>query len=225
MELVPGETLRDLIARACPLPADLAVALIAQVTDALAYAHAQGLVHRDIKPANVLVARRGRRHGAGKGGGLRHRQSGGGGGRGPYCQRDRVGDPQVPGAGAGPGPRAATPAPTFIRSGVVLFEMLAGGPPFKGTTDMATALAHVQQPAPHLDDVRPGLPPGLGGLVDALLVKEPEKRVPSALVLGGALSAISRCLGVPAQSEPGAYLQIGPGAARQPRLRPQGSGR
>ena len=78
---------------------------------------------------------------------------------------------------------------------------------------MATALAHVQQPAPHLDAVRPGLPPGLGGLVDALLVKEPEKRVPR-LVLGGALSAISRSLGVPAQSEPGAYLQIGPGAGQ-----------
>jgi eukaryotic-like serine/threonine-protein kinase len=43
MELVPGETLRDLIARACPLQPALAVALVAQVTDALAYAHAQGL--------------------------------------------------------------------------------------------------------------------------------------------------------------------------------------
>ena len=46
MELVPGETLRDLIARAAPLRPDLAVAIAAQVADALAYAHAQGLVPR-----------------------------------------------------------------------------------------------------------------------------------------------------------------------------------
>ena len=210
MELVPGETLRDLIARACPLPPELAVALIAQVTDALAYAHAQGLVHRDIKPANVLL-----------------RDEGGG------MVRVKVADFGIAKAAAAAGGDLTasgtvlgTPkylAPEQVQGhepdgradlyslGVVLFEMLAGGPPFKGTTDMATALAHVQQPAPHLDDVRPGLPPGLGDLVDALLIKEPEKRVPSALVLGGALAAISRSLGVPAQSEPGAYLQIGPG--------------
>ena len=223
MELVPGETLRDLIARACPLPADLAVALIAQVTDALAYAHAQGLVHRDIKPANVLL-----------------RDEGGG------MVRVKVADFGIAKAAAAAGgdltasgtvlgtPKYLAPEQVQGREpdaradlyslGVVLFEMLAGGPPFKGTTDMATALAHVQQPAPHLDDVRPGLPPGLGGLVDALLVKDPEKRVPSALVLGGALSAISRSLGVPAQSEPGAYLQIGPGAGQAASARPQWSG-
>jgi eukaryotic-like serine/threonine-protein kinase len=211
MELVPGETLRDLMARACPLPPDLAVALAAQVTDALAYAHAQGLVHRDIKPANVLL-----------------RDEGGG------MVRVKVADFGIAKAAAAAGGDLTatgtvlgTPkylAPEQVQGhepdaradlysvGVVLFEMLAGGPPFKGTTDMATALAHVQQPPPRLDDLRPGLPPGLGELVDALLVKDPDKRVPSALVLGGALTAISRSLGVPAQSEPGAYLHIGLGA-------------
>ena len=213
MELVPGETLRDLMARACPLPPDLAVALVAQVTDALAYAHAQGLVHRDIKPANVLL-----------------RDEGGG------MVRVKVADFGIAKAAAAAGGDLTasgtvlgTPkylAPEQVQGhepdaradlyslGVVLFEMLAGAPPFKGTTDMATALAHVQQPAPRVDDVRPGLPPGLGDLVDALLVKEPDKRVPSALVLGGALTAISRSLGMPAQSEPGAYLHIGSGPAR-----------
>ena len=211
MELVPGETLRDLIARACPLQPELAVALVAQVTDALAYAHAQGLVHRDIKPANVLL-----------------RDEGGG------MVRVKVTDFGIAKAAAAAGADLTatgtvlgTPkylAPEQVQGhepdaradlyslGVVLFEMLAGGPPFKGTTDMATALAHVQQPAPHLDDLRPGLPPGLGDLVDALLVKDPEKRVPSALVLGGALMAISKSLGMPAQSQPGAYLQLGPAA-------------
>jgi eukaryotic-like serine/threonine-protein kinase len=223
MELVPGETLRDLMARACPLPPDLAVALVAQVTDALAYAHAQGLVHRDIKPANVLL-----------------RDEGGG------MVRVKVADFGIAKAAAAVGgdltasgtvlgtPKYLAPEQVQGREpdaradlyslGVVLFEMLAGAPPFKGTTDMATALAHVQQPPPRVDDVMPGLPPGLGNLVDALLVKEPEKRVPSALVLGGALTAFSRSLGMPAQSEPGAYLHIGPGSARAASARSQSVG-
>lgn len=209
MELVPGETLRDLIARACPVPPELAVPLIAQVADALAYAHAQGLVHRDIKPANVLL-----------------RDEGGGMARVKVTDFGIAKATEAAGADlTATGTVLGTPkylAPEQVQGrepdaradlysvGVVLFEMLAGGPPFKGTTDMATALAHVQQPPPHLDDLRPGLPPGLSGLVDALLVKDPEKRVPSALVLGGALMNISKTLGVPAQSQPGAYLQLGP---------------
>jgi eukaryotic-like serine/threonine-protein kinase len=211
MELVPGETLRDLMVRVRPLGPDLAVAIIAQVTDALAYAHAQGLVHRDIKPANVLL-----------------RDEGGG------MVRVKVADFGIAKATAAAGgdltasgtvlgtPKYLAPEQVQGREpdaradlysvGVVLFEMLAGEPPFKATTDMATALAHVQQPAPHLDQCRPGLPPGLSDLVNALLEKDPDKRVPSALVLGGALMQVRKSLGGPVQVEPGAYLRIGLGA-------------
>jgi hypothetical protein len=92
--------------------------------------------------------------------------------------------------------------------GVVLFEMLAGRPPFSASTEMATALAHVQEPVPDIDEVRPDLPEGLGELVGSLLVKDPRYRLASALALGGSLTSIRKGMGVAAQNEPGDYLNL-----------------
>ena len=147
MELVPGETLRDLISRAAPLSPQLATAIAAQVADALAYAHAQGLVHRDIKPANVLLRD-----------------------EGPDVVRVKVADFGIAKAAATAGgdltasgtvlgtPKYLSPEQVqgkepdaradLYSLGVVLFEMLAGRPPFQENTDMATALAQVQKAVP-----------------------------------------------------------------------------
>ena len=67
---------------------------------------------------------------------------------------------------------------------------------------MATALAHVQQPVPALGKLVPGLPAELSDLVGALLTKDPAQRVPSALVLGGALAGPGRWADRPPPSEP-----------------------
>ncbi len=209
MELVPGETLRDLIARAAPLSPQLATAIAAQVADALAYAHAQGLVHRDIKPANVLLRDEGpdvvrvkvadfgiAKAAATAGGDLT--ASGTVLGTPKYLSPEQV-------QGKEPDPRA-----DLYSLGVVLFEMLAGRPPFQENTDMATALAQVQKAVPPLGELVPGLPEPLTDLVAALLAKDPARRVPSALVLGSALANVRRALGgSEALPEPGANLHTG----------------
>src|SRR5262249_43788974 len=59
MELLPGMSLEQLVARYGPLPPERAVHFLTQVCDALSEAHALGLIHRDVKPANVFAARRG----------------------------------------------------------------------------------------------------------------------------------------------------------------------
>ncbi len=194
MELVPGETLRDLIGRAAPLSPQLATAISGQVADALAYAHAQGLVHRDIKPANVLLRDEGSgmvrvkvadfgiaKAAATAGGDLT--ASGTVLGTPKYLSPEQV-------QGKEPDPRA-----DLYSLGVVLFEMLAGRPPFRENTDMATALAQVQQPVPALGELVPGLPSELTELVGALLAKDPDRRVPSALVLASALGRVQHSLG------------------------------
>lgn len=205
MELVPGQTLRELLRRRGPLPPRLAVAIAAQVTDALVYAHSLGLVHRDIKPANVLLRD-----------------------EGPGLAQVKVADFGIAKAAAvtsdltAQGALLGTPkyvSPEQVRGeepdaradlyslGVVMFEMLAGEPPFYAGADMATALAHVQQPAPRLADVRPGLPKGLSELVAALLEKQRDKRVPSALALAERLGEIALELGLPAAG-PGTSLEL-----------------
>jgi hypothetical protein len=68
--------------------------------------------------------------------------------------------------------------------------MLTGDPPYSGSTDMATALAHLNDRIPKLSTRIRALPPGLDRLVTDLLAKEPDKRVPSAAALRGRLDAL-----------------------------------
>ena len=207
MELVPGETLRDLMARAGPLPADLTIAITAQLADALAYAHAQGLVHRDIKPANVLLRDEG-------GDTFRVKIADFGiakavavAGADLTASGDMLGTPKYLSPEQVQG-RESDGRADLYSVGVVLFEMLAGRPPFSASTEMATALAHVQEPVPDIDEVRPDLPEGLGELVGSLLVKDPRYRLASALALGGSLTSIRKGMGITAHNEPGDYLNL-----------------
>ncbi len=212
MELVPGETLRDLMARAGPLPAELTIAITTQLADALAYAHAQGLVHRDIKPANLLLRDEGGDTARVKIADFGIAKAVAVAGSDLTASGDMLGTPKYLSPeqvqGREPDGRA-----DLYSVGVVLFEMLAGRPPFSANTEMATALAHVQQPIPDIDEVRPDLPAGLGELVGSLLVKDPRYRLASALALGGALASIRKSMGISAPVEPGSYLNLNVGVA------------
>lgn len=202
MELVRGETLRQLLRRQGPLPAPLAVAIATQITDALAHAHRAGLVHRDIKPANVLVAEDGwddtpqvkvTDFGIAKvteGMGLDLTRTGMVLGTPKYLSPEQI-------QGEEPDARA-----DLYALGVVLFEMLAGKPPFAESTEMATALAHLNNPPPDLHELRPDLPPSLIEVVQALLAKNPVDRVPSAVALRRRLNQVGRVLGSPAIPNP-----------------------
>ncbi len=190
MELVRGQTLRQLLNEQGRLQPWLAVAISRQVADTLVYAHQVGLVHRDIKPANILLT-------DDEWGGLRVKVTDFGiakastGFAGDLTRTGTVlGTPKYlsPEQIRGEEPDARA---DLYAEGVVLFEMLTGTPPFVGSNDMTTALAHINNPPPRPSSRCREVPAPLDRLVADLLVKDPQRRVPSAVALRQRLDAIN----------------------------------
>jgi hypothetical protein len=171
MELCEGEDLAARLKKSGRLPAKEAARLGAQIAEALAAAHARGVVHRDLKPANVLFS----------GSDIKVADFG----------LARLGDSSMTGSGAVMGtpsyiaPEQARGAAVDARAdlyalGCVLFEMLSGNPPYRGTMQEVLFSHASLTPAPALDAAALGAPAGLCRLVAHLLAKDPKARPGSA---------------------------------------------
>lgn len=181
LELLPGPTLKGYLSARGALPVGEALAIARQILAGLQAAHDRGLVHRDVKPQNVLFAADGSVKVA------------------DFGIARALAAPALTAAGEAIGtasylsPEQARgepvgPASDVYSAGVVLYEMLAGRPPFTGDTGLAIALKHVAElPAP-LDEVAPGVPAGIARIVGRALAKDPSERWPDAAALAGALA-------------------------------------
>jgi hypothetical protein len=173
-EYVPGKTLRQAL-RDGELDDERAVEAAAQLLEALAHAHARGIVHRDVKPANVMLE---------DGDGVSTRLLDFG--LAQLVEADTItaaGD--VPGTLAYMAPERlrgaeATNAADVWAVGLVLWEALAGWHPFAaGTASPVETAKRIARGAPPLDRERPDLPRALCAAVDAMLSPDPGRR-PSA---------------------------------------------
>jgi serine/threonine protein kinase len=185
MELIEGVDLRTLIGTRTRLDPRTACEIVTQVAGALDAAHASGLVHRDVKPANILLRDGAPLHGYLTDFGLTKRTSSQSGitKSGLFVGTvDYAAPEQIKG-------RAVDARADVYALGCVLFEMLAGEPPFRRDNEYATIYAHTSVPPPDLDGFVPGLPQALKDVVTRALEKEPEDRFPSAGDLGRAASA------------------------------------
>jgi eukaryotic-like serine/threonine-protein kinase len=173
MELVEGRSLAAALARQGPMELDRALGIIEQVLAALAYAHRMGVVHRDVKPGNIMLSEGGRvkltdfgiARLAGRPG---LTETGLVVGTASYLSPE-----QAEG-------RPATGSSDLYAVGTVLFEILAGRPPFAGETPVAVALQHVRAPVPRLREVRPELPASIDSVLARALAKRPEDRFADA---------------------------------------------
>ena len=173
MGFVDGETLRDRVERAGPLPPRLALKLLQEVAWALGYAHQRGVIHRDVKPDNILIERATDRALVTDFGialGRRTAESPGG---------------PIVGTARYMSPEQACGEPVDARSdlyslGATFFYALTGRAPFEGTNLPAILTKQVYETAPLVQAVRPEVPAKLAGLVDRLLRKAPAERFQTA---------------------------------------------
>lgn len=193
MEMVPGQSLEDLIHQRGALPAELAISITKQVLATLASVHARGVLHRDVKPANVILNFL-------PDGACQVRLVDFGiakmPAQGPQAavvtQRGTlVGTPQYMAPERLVGEEADASADTYA-TGVMLYEMLAGAPPFEGASVSAIVVSVLRErPRPLLARCPDGSP-ALEQLVSRAMAREPAQRFASAAEMLEALEAIER---------------------------------
>lgn len=185
MERVPGRALDAVIEEEGSLAVERAAAVARTVADVLAYAHGQGVVHRDLKPSNLMITPAGE---------VKVLDFGV-----AAALEPRPGETRFTAANATPGtviymaPEQAVgktvPASDLYSLGCVLYELLAGKPPFTEGGLFMLYHQHANDPVPPLEGLRTGVPPGLRKLVEGLLEKEPQNRPGSAAEVCALLAA------------------------------------
>ena len=173
MEYVPGEDLKGFIKRSKKLSVLTAVSLAEQVCEGLAEAHRLGVVHRDLKPQNIMIDRDGNARIMDFG--IARMMSA----SGLTEEGALIGTPDYMSPEQVAGTEADQRADLYSL-GVIIFEMITGRPPFKGTSAMSVALKHKTDMPGDPSDLDPQIPGSLSRLILKCLEKNKEKRYQKA---------------------------------------------
>ncbi|MFE3520696.1 serine/threonine-protein kinase [Streptomyces sp. NPDC059161] len=216
MDLIDGPDLHRYIRENGPLTPVAAALLTAQIADALAASHADGVVHRDLKPANVLLDERdGAMHPMLTDFGIARLADS----PGLTRTHEFVGTPAYVAPESAEG-RPQTSAVDIYGAGILLYELVTGRPPFAGGTALEVLHRHLSE-----EPRRPTTVPGpLWTVIERCLSKDPDRR-PSAENLARGLRVVASGIGVhstPAQVEAadgvGALLAPDPAPAPVPEV-------
>ena len=174
MELIPGRTLRDVIREYGPLTSEQALVLLEPVLEALAAAHAAGLVHRDIKPENVLISHDGR-----------VKVADFGLARAVATSETNATAGMLIGTVAYLAPEQverghADERTDIYAAGICLFEMVTGQVPHAGETPLSVAYQHVNADVPAPSSVMPGIPLEVDAIVRTATRRDPNQRYRSS---------------------------------------------
>jgi serine/threonine-protein kinase len=191
MEYLEGRSLVDLIVDEAPLAPARALELATQIADALAAAHAEGVIHRDLKPENVFLVKHRRQADFVKVLDFGLAKLLDDGGASPRDARAGVvvGTPYYMAPEQCKGERELDGRVDVYALGVVLFELLTGKLPFGGESDREVLTKQMTFPAPAARSLVPSVPAALDAIVRRALAKAPADRFPNMATLREALLA------------------------------------
>ncbi len=170
-EFVDGQSLRALIEASAPLPPDQAVSLIRKIADGMDYCHKNDVIHRDLKPENILITSDGQPVIMDFGLALTK-----GAHRVTYSNLSAtMGTPDYMAPEQIEGQRGDQRTDLYAL-GTILYELLAGKPPFTGDSNMVVMAQHLNNTAPRLDRVDPSIPIPLAAIVAVCLARDPKDR-------------------------------------------------
>src|SRR2546426_718945 len=207
MPYIEGESLRDRLEREGQLPLEDALRITREVASALGYAHSHDVVHRDIKPENILlsggeavVADFGIARAITVAAGGKLTETGIAIGTPGYMSPEQaMGSERVDGRS------------DLYALACVLYEMLAGEPPFTGPSAESVARQHVAAPAPHVSVMRPAIPPAIEEAIVRALAKTPADRFATAAEFVEALASPAQRMRDPGRRT--SRLAVGAGLA------------
>jgi len=188
MPYAEGESLRDRLSREKQLPVEDALQVAREVADALDYAHAHTVVHRDIKPENILVQAH---HAVVADFGIAKAISAAGGEK-LTATGVTVGTPEYMSPEQAGGRGQLDGRSDIYALGCVLYEMLAGQPPFTGPTVESVVRQHLTATPPAVSAIRSAVPTRVTSAIQRSLAKAPADRYATASQFGQALSLAPR---------------------------------
>ena len=193
MPFVEGESLRDRLRRDKQLPVEDALRIAREVADALSYAHGRGVIHRDIKPENILlesghavVADFGIAHAIDVAGGEQLTATG-----------VSLGTPMYMSPEQAAGDKNVDARSDVYALACVLYEMLAGQPPFTGPTAESVIHQHMLAAPPLVTQLRPTVPASVASALQRAMSKSPADRFPSVAQFADALTPGSAAVETP----------------------------
>src|SRR5438552_10487688 len=200
MELLEGQTLRDLLAREAPLDPARAVSFMLQACAAVGAGHDAGLIHRDLKPANIFIEQRPNLAAVAKVLDF---------GVAKFAVEEQdddyktltqvgaiIGTPRYMSPEQCTGAAPLTPASDVYSLGIILYEMLTGAVPFTADTFLAVALKQVSEPPRPPREIVPTIPEQLERVIEHALAKNPADRPPNADEFRRELHAVAEQLGL-----------------------------
>jgi serine/threonine protein kinase len=181
MEYIDGQDLETLIARGEPLPPATIQSIITQIAEALDYTHSHNVIHRDVKPSNIMIAKEGEAILTDFGLVMLPNS------RGNTTLGNSFGTPYYMAPEQATSSAAAVPASDIYSLGVILFELIAGMPPYVADSPLGVALKHVSEPIPNIQDFAPETPDEVRAVIERAMAKEVSERFATASDMARAL--------------------------------------